>query len=314
MLTLVHWKIGYRTMHNILTISDYDVIFLSYDEPNADANWADLLTKIPKAKRVHGVKGSDSAHKAVAQLATTDRVIVIDADNILHGDFLNQIIEIDSSVDLTQCVLSWPSQNIINGLQYGNGGIKCWPRQLMIDMRTHENADADDITAQVDFCWKINYLAVDDCYSTIQNNASPKQAWRAGFREGVKMSLEQGAKVTDLSKVWQGNLKRLGIWMMVGMDVPNGIWSILGAREGCYLTNFTNWDHNNVRDFDYLNTHWEDTASSFTVEDALNRINMLGYLMSEQLDIIEPLNNTQSKFFKFFDFNPDRQPKTVNKL
>lgn len=299
---------------NILTISDYDVIFLSYDEPNADANWADLLDKIPKAKRVHGVKGSDAAHKAVAQLATTDRVIVIDADNIIHANFMDQVIEIDSSVDPTQCVLSWPSQNIINGLQYGNGGIKCWPRQLMLDMRTHENADADDITAQVDFCWQINYLAVDDCYSTIHNNASSQQAWRAGFREGVKMSLDQGSKVENLMQVWPGNLKRLGVWMMVGADVPNGIWAILGAREGCYLTNFTDWDHTNVRDFDYLNNYWNEKVCSLTLEDVHNKINMLGYLMREQLDIIEPFDNKQSNFFKFFDFNPDRQPKTVNKL
>lgn len=301
-------------MSTILTIADFDVVFLSYDEPNADSNWADLLIKIPHAKRVHGVKGSDSAHKAVAQLATTDRVIVIDADNIIHANFLDQVIEIDSSVDPSQCVLSWPSQNIINGLQYGNGGIKCWPRQLMLDMRTHENADADDITAQVDFCWQINYLAVDECYSTIHNNASSQQAWRAGFREGVKMSLDQGLKVNDLTQVWPGNLKRLGIWMMVGADVPNGIWSILGAREGCYLTNFTNWDHTNVRDFDYLNNYWNEKVCSLTLEDAHNKVNMLGYLMREQLNIIEPFDNKQSKFFKFFDFNPDRQPKTVNKL
>jgi hypothetical protein len=301
-------------MNKILNIAEYDVIFLSYDEPNADANWADLLTKIPHAQRVHGVKGSDTAHKAAANLAKTDRVIVIDADNVLHGNFLNQTIEIDSSVDPTQCVLSWPSQNIINGLQYGNGGIKCWPRQLMLDMRTHENADADDITAQVDFCWQINYLAVDECYSTIHNNASPYQAWRAGFREGVKMSLDQGAKVSDLSQVWPGNLKRLGVWMMVGMDVPNGIWSILGAREGCYLTNFTEWDHTHVRDFEYLAEHWEESLSFLTEEGAWSRINTLEVVMRAQLDLSVPFTVNQSKFFKFFDFNPDRQPKTVNKL
>jgi hypothetical protein len=298
-------------MNPILTISDYDVIFLSYDEPNADANWADLLTKIPHAQRVHGVKGSDTAHKAVANLAKTDRVIVIDADNVLHGDFLSQVIEIDNSVNLSQSVLSWPSQNIINGLQYGNGGIKCWPRQLMLDMRTHENADVADKTAQVDFCWQINYLAVDDCYSTIHNNATPRQAWRAGFREGVKMSLDRGLKVSDLSQVWLGNLKRLGIWMMVGMDVPNGIWSILGAREGCYLTNFTDWDHTKVRDFDYLNEHWTGSISFLTEEGAAHRINTLESVMRSQLELSAPFNANQSKFFKFFGFNLDRQPKTV---
>lgn len=298
-------------MKTFLNIHKYDVVFLSYDEPNADANWANLLTKVPHAKRVHGIKGSDSAHKAVANLATTDRVIVIDADNVVEDNFLDQVIEIDSSIDLSQTVLSWSSQNIINGLQYGNGGIKCWPRQLMLDMRTHENAEPNNTKTQVDFCWHINYIGIDQCYSTIHNNATPQQAWRAGFREGVKMSLDQGAKVKRLSNLWQGNLRRLGIWMMVGMDVPNGVWSILGAREGCYLTNFTDWDHTNVRDFEYLNNYWTENASGFVVADAINRINQLGYMMRDQLDILHPYDDKQSKFFKFFDFNPDRQPKTV---
>lgn len=291
-------------MSTILTIADYDVVFLSYDEPNADANWVNLLTKIPHAKRIHGIKGSDSAHKRVAQLATTDRVIIIDADNILHGDFLKQVIELDSSVDPETCVLSWPSQNIINGLVYGNGGIKCWPRQLILDIRTHENAEDNDPATQVDFCWHVNYVTVEECFSKIHNNASPLQAWRAGFREGVKLSLDQGEKVSDLSQLWEGNLRRLGIWMMAGMDIPNGNWAILGAREGCHLTNFTEWNPINVRDFDYLNTHWETKYSHFNDSDVIDTINAYEYIFElHDLDIGKPFDVKQSKFFKFYDFN-----------
>ena len=47
-------------------INSFDIVFLSYDEPNADKNYADLLNKAPWAKRVHGVKGFDAAHKAAA--------------------------------------------------------------------------------------------------------------------------------------------------------------------------------------------------------------------------------------------------------
>ena len=32
---------------------DYDIIYLSYDEPNAEKNYADLCKKVPWAKRVH---------------------------------------------------------------------------------------------------------------------------------------------------------------------------------------------------------------------------------------------------------------------
>ena len=44
-------------MSNIIKIIDQDIIFLSYDEPNAEKNYADLLSKFPWAKRVHGVEG-----------------------------------------------------------------------------------------------------------------------------------------------------------------------------------------------------------------------------------------------------------------
>ena len=296
-------------MTTVLVIADYDVVFLSYDEPNADANWADLLTKIPTAQRVHGVKGSDSAHKAVAQLATTERVIVIDADNILEGNFLHQIIELDDTIDYKKRVLSWPSRNIINGLEYGNGGIKCWPRQLMLDMRTHENAT--DTGPQIDFCWDIEYVELDKCYSTIHNNASPRQAWRAGFREGVKLSLDQGCKLNHLSDMWHGNLPRLNVWMTVGSDVPNGIWSILGARQGCYLTHFTEWDYTNVNDFEYLNTFWKNHLEGMSEHEVNSAITMYGQSISQQLEVGPLLDTEQSKFAKSQVHNISRQLSNV---
>mgnify|MGYP001460781096 CR=1 FL=1 len=36
-------------------IKPMDIVFMSYDEPNADQNWEKLKTKYPRAKRVHGV-------------------------------------------------------------------------------------------------------------------------------------------------------------------------------------------------------------------------------------------------------------------
>ena len=71
-----------------------------------------------------------------------------------------------------------------NGLVYGNGGIKCWPVQLVLDMKTHENAE--DETKKVDFCWDLNYIQMNNIYSRVFNSGSPFQAFRAGYREGVK--------------------------------------------------------------------------------------------------------------------------------
>ena len=239
-----------------ISITELDVVYLSYDEPNAEQNYADLLTKIPWAKRVHGVDGSDSAHKACANLAETDRVVIVDGDNTVRPDFLNQVIEFHETAD-TNCVISWGARNVINGLVYGNGGIKCWPVELIHNMRTHENAESENTKTQVDFCWDINYVQMEKCMSDVYNNGSAHQAWRAGFREGVKMSLLEGSKSTnewtlDKQVHWK-NYHRLLVWMTVGQDIKNGIYAMLGARQGCYMTNCTDWDFTNVRDFKYLN-------------------------------------------------------------
>jgi len=101
---------------------------LSYDEPNAEKNYADLCKKIPWAKRVHGVKGSDAAHKACARLSETDRFITVDGDNVISQEFLTKEFDFDENRDLEKCVISWTARNTINGLMYGNGGLKCWAK------------------------------------------------------------------------------------------------------------------------------------------------------------------------------------------
>jgi len=306
-------------MNNRLRPKDYDIIFLSYDEPNADKNYHDLLTKVPWAKRVHGVEGSDAAHKACADLSETDRFITVDADNIVDPTFINQDLVFQDHVDLANSVVSWSGKNIINGLTYGNGGIKCWPKHIVRGMKTHENADPNNAAAQVDFCWDIKYCQVDKIYSYVHNNATPQQAWRAGFREGVKMTLNEGVKVDHenfLKQVHKKNMDRLRIWQTVGLDVDNGIWAMYGARLGTYLTNCTDWDYVNVRDFEYVNKMWHDTYSKMDEEDLLYETEILGKKLGDELGMSIPLevyNEEQSKFFKSMYVNPPRIGKTFIK-
>jgi len=57
------------------SLNEFDVFYISFDEPNCEKNYADLVNKIPWAQRVHGVKGFDSAHKTAAKASKTDRFI-----------------------------------------------------------------------------------------------------------------------------------------------------------------------------------------------------------------------------------------------
>lgn len=295
-----------------MRIIDYDIIYLSYDEPNAEKNYADLLTKAPWAKRVHGVEGSDAAHKACAELSETDRFITVDGDNIVRPGFLEQILDIPKGSDLESSVISWCGKNEINGLMYGNGGIKCWPKEYVLQMKTHENADPENVAAQVDFCWDLKYIQQNSCFSDVHNNATPQQAWRAGFREGVKMALDSGAKPTkeQLLKGHWKNLHRLWIWLMVGADVENGDWAILGARAGLYMTMCTEWDFVQVRDFEYLNDLWDTSFAG--IEDIEYETGTYGIKLINELEIPiaeTPLGAQQSKFFKTVYQNPSRNPK-----
>lgn len=297
---------------------DCDIIYLSYDEPNAEKNYADLCTKVPWAKRVHGVKGSDAAHKACAELSETDRFITIDGDNIIDPSFLNQEFDLETHEDIAwnkiinfdECVISWSAENLINGLTYGNGGIKCWPKTKVLQMRTHEHADPKNPHAQVDFCWDLQYIQMNSSYSQIINNATPQQAWRAGFREGVKMTLDRGIKTPkeDVLKLNWLNLQRLWIWQMVGADVKNGLWAILGARSGFYKTVFTDWNYVNVRDFDYLNNLWDSEFNSITDDTVLDVCLEYSQKINKDFNfpIGEPLSSSQSTFFKTVYQNPNR--------
>jgi hypothetical protein len=290
---------------------------LSYDEPNAEKNYADLCKKIPWAKRVHGVEGSDAAHKACANLSETDRFITVDADNIVREDFLNQELNFDEHTDLNSCVISWAGRNQINGLMYGNGGLKCWPKKFVLNMRTHENADPKNAHAQVDFCWDMQYIQQNSCFSDVFNNHTAQQAWRAGFREGVKMALDRGLRVTkdEFKTLHWKNLQRLYVWLMVGADVENGLWAIYGAREGLYMTMCTDWDYVQVRDFEYLNKYWGETVSVHINDDnLLESIQRLGNSLIDELDIpiaVNPLDTQQSKFFKTVYKNTDRNENKI---
>lgn len=281
-----------------MKVIEFDVIFLSYDEPNADLHYADLCNKVPWAKRVHGVKGSDNAHKAAAELSETEWFITVDGDNIIDPAFLN--LDLDMS-DLKIQVYGWCGRNVINGLRYGNGGLKIWNKEFVLNMRTHEAAESD--RAQVDFCWEDGYRNFPRVYSNSIITGSPQQAWRAGFREGVKMTLLDGVKVPPQEikeRIWWHNIHRLRIWSTVGTHEPNGIYAIYGARLGTWLTNCTDWDYVQVRDFEILNNIWNQYGRPYTEvnEDGLiEEIKSLGDKIKLDLGIDFPfLDPVQSKF------------------
>jgi hypothetical protein len=277
-------------------VSDLDFVYISFKEPNKELNWADLKDKVPWAKRVDGVVGFDSAHKAAAEKAETDFFISVDGDNILDERFLLETM--DFSLTNPKAVHRWRAQNSVNGLVYGNGGIVGWPKDTCLSMKTHENADTEE--NKIDFCWGVPHENLHNCYSVTVINHSPQQAYVAGYREGVKMSLDRGNLIpADVfsKKVWPTNLRTLAQWMSVGADVDNGKYAMLGARMGCYDTVMGDTDIQKVRELDELMKLCETYESETQLDDD---IAMYGESIRRRLDIpVAEYDADQSRFFKF---------------
>jgi hypothetical protein len=276
---------------------DYSVVFLSYDEPNCDENYQHLLTLYPKALRVHGVKGSDTAHKACADIATTDRFIIVDGDNYVRDNFFSLSIPLEFN---DKHVISFSGYNTVNGTQYGNGGIKCWHKDVIRNMRTHENSIGDKFTIDFDYH---NYIELNDIGSGLRITSSPLQAWRAGFRETFKLSLDDTID-------WR-NKDRLYRWMHIGSDVDNGLYCIHGARFAYFLMKHEQWNnHSGIRDFDFLNDMFDKLVKDFDHDKLLSECNRLGDIIG--LDNILP--EFQSKEYRNRIGSPVRSPVNHNPL
>jgi len=276
----------------IVDVADLDVIFLTYDEPKKEEFWIQIQNMVPWAKRVDGVKGSDNAHKAAAALSETEFFVEIDGDNLPDPEFFN--LQLTLTDKDKGCAFRWKARNHINGLMYGNGGMCVWSREFVNNMKTHENSDGSNETC-VEFCFDPKYIPMHNCYSTTYPNGTPFQAWRAGFREGVKMCLNRGAKPTLKefeAKVHSRNYDNLCIWQSVGADVENGMYAINGARMGTYMTMLTDWDFREVQWFDNLERIWNDDKLIFPRED-------YGDILRHRLNMpIVDMDADQSKFFK----------------
>ena len=275
-------------------VADLDCVYLSYDEPKKEEFWVQIQNLVPWAVRVDGVEGSDAAHKAAADASNTDRFILIDGDNIPYPEFFD--LTLDIKPEFEDCVFRWKAVNEINGLMYGNGGLSCWTKDFVYDMRTHEASDGTDETA-VEFCYDDKYIAMNNVYSTTYPNGSERHAFRAGFREGVKMCLQKGTRpsLTDFEQmVHERNFDSLSIWHNIGTDVEHGQFSIWGARLGTYMTMFTEWDYTQVQQFSKIDAIYDDFKRTGNME-------LIDNTLRQRLGLqIVDYTEEQSRFFKHY--------------
>ena len=233
--------IASKKEHNVIASvpKSYDVVFISYQEPNADENYNKLLQKIPTAKRVHGVKGIHQAHIEAAKLCSTPMVWIVDGDADIVDDF-----NFDYQVPAWQYnhVYVWRSKNPVNGLVYGYGGVKLFPRELTVDMDTSK----PDMTTSI----SDKFVAVKEISNITGFNTDEFNTWKSAFRECCKLS----SKIIDRQKDDETE-RRLKIWTSIGKNKPYGEQALSGARAGMLYGQTNKHDAEalkKINDFDWL--------------------------------------------------------------
>ncbi len=222
----------------------YDIFFISYRETNAEVNWQHLLRQAPYAKRIQGVTGIGQAYHQASKQAQTEHFYTVDGDNYVREDFDWEHIENLSSN--REKVHVWRCQNPVNGLIYGYGGIKLWPKKLFT--RPKENPPTDHY---IDFTTEIaqrGYYIQEKIASRTHFNTSPLETWRSAFRECAKLQAQCIKKSDPKTR------ERLQIWMTVGKEKPFGLWALKGAQMGCEFGQHHRQTAmmEKINDFDYL--------------------------------------------------------------
>jgi hypothetical protein len=217
----------------------YDIIFISYNEPQADENFARLKARFPYAQRVQGIKGIHQAHIAAAKKAFTKMFWVVDADAQILDTF--NFDHVVSEYDLEN-VHVWRSRNPINDLEYGYGGVKLLPKSLTQNMDTSK----PDMTTSISSLFK----AMPEISNITAFNVDAFNTWKSAFRECVKLA----SKTIDRQDDADTNY-RLNVWCTRGLDRPFGREAIEGAVQGKQY-GLENKDNNEalklINDFDWL--------------------------------------------------------------
>lgn len=228
---------------------DFEIIFISYNEPNADKNFIKLQSRFPNVKRIDGIKGIHQAHKTAAMMVSTEMFYVVDGDAEIVDDFKFDFYVPTYQRDIPHV---WHSINPINNLEYGYGGVKLLPTDKVINMPT----DTVDMTLSISDKFKV----VPQVSNITRFNTDDFNTWKSAFRECVKLSTKPVTENYD-----DETDRRLSVWCSVGEHNPYGKIAIEGAISGKKFgyANIHNVEQlSKINDFDWLKSLYEQRSKN----------------------------------------------------
>jgi len=191
-----------------------DIVFISYDEPEAENNWNMLQSKYARAKRVHGVEGMENALATAAELSSTAWYFAVFGKTELYPGF-DFVFQPDYLQQPKHYIFY--SENRVNKLVYGEMAIIMYNCRLILENRNKEFG--------LDYTLSFPHEVVP-IISTYGNfDTSPYHTWRTAFREVSKLyDMQEKSPSIDTEY-------RINIWETVA-NGDYAEWALTGARDG----------------------------------------------------------------------------------
>jgi len=214
-----------------------DVIFISYDEPNAEKHWQMLKLKCPRAKRVDKVKGQTEAYHTAANMSNTDWFFAVFAK---HEPIESFTYDWQPDRLKSPCHYIFNGINEINKLEYGHSGVIMYEKNLVL-------ATTDP---GLDFTLSAKHDVVPIVTAINRFAYTPLMAWRTAFRECIKLKYDVDT-TGDVEQKY-----RLKVWCTEG-EGTNAEWCMRGANDA-------------VEYMDSVNSNMDDLKKSYNFDWLIN--------------------------------------------
>jgi len=192
-----------------------DIVFISYDEPDAERNWAVLHERFPRALRVDGVAGMELALEAAANLAKTPWYYAVFAKTQVHESFDFSFVP-DYMQQPKHYIFN--ARNTVNGLEYGHMGI------IMYNSAGIRSVNrAGEFGLDYTMSFPHESIPLLSCLGSFDQ--SPYHTWRTAFREAGKLAYFESIKPTV------DGAYRLDTWCTKATG-PYADWCLKGAQDG----------------------------------------------------------------------------------
>ena len=162
--------------------------------------------------------------------------LIVDGDAVVNNSFNFDYVVPEHQLDHVHV---WRAKNPINGLEYGYGGVKLFPRQMTIDMDTSKADMTTSISSQ--------FIAVEETSNITAFNTDPFETWKGAFRECAKLSSKTITRQND-----EETENRLNIWCTKGSERRCGDFAIAGANAGREFGISNMADLNLINNFEWL--------------------------------------------------------------